>query len=60
MGPFFLSYVRVAAMTNPIALVLASIIVIGLILDMALNSGAAFLFLARKFAQFIEWLAFWR
>ena len=47
-------------MTNPIALVLASIIVIGLILDMALNRGAAFLFLARKFAQFIKWLAFWR
>lgn len=47
-------------MTNPIALVLATLILTSLILDMLLNGGGAFLFLARKFAQFIEWLAFGR
>lgn len=47
-------------MTNRIALALAALIAALLLADAAwLHSGAP-LFLARKFADFVEWLAFWR
>ena len=47
-------------MTNQIALILASIILIGLGCDWYLNDLTATLFLSRKLADMIEWLAFWR
>lgn len=47
-------------MTNRIALALAVLTVLCLILDRALNQGAAFLFLARKFLDLVDWLEFWR
>jgi hypothetical protein len=47
-------------MTNTIALVLGGLIVLGLIFDQIWFGGAGTLFLAREFAQMIEWMAFWR
>lgn len=47
-------------MTNQIAIGLGLLIVVGLGLDAALYDGAASLFLLRKLAELIEWLAFWR
>ena len=47
-------------MTNSIALTLA-LVVIGLIAgDMYYQSGEASLFVAKKFADMLEWMAFWR
>lgn len=47
-------------MTNPIALVLGSLI-IGLVLVDALIFGTEHLvFLGKKFFELIEWLSFWR
>ncbi len=51
---------RFHVMTNPIAVVLAVIILAGLAADLLFNSGGATLVLVRKFVEFIEWLAFWR
>ena len=47
-------------MTNPIALVLGLIIVIGLSVDFFMSYTAYLIFLTKKIAEFIEWLAFWR
>ena len=47
-------------MTNPIAFVLGLIIVIGICVDIFMFDTANLLFLARKLAEFTEWLAFWR
>ena len=47
-------------MTNPIALVLGLIIVIGICVDIFMFDTAYLLFLASKLAEFTEWLAFWR
>lgn len=47
-------------MTNPIAIVLALIILGMFGLDFMLNAGVGSLFLAKKFMAFTEWLAFWR
>jgi hypothetical protein len=47
-------------MTNKIALFLGSVIVVAVLLDIIFNGGASLLFLARKFADFLEWIAFWR
>tara|TARA_B110000879_G_scaffold179822_1_gene236019 strand:+ start:2220 stop:2363 length:144 start_codon:yes stop_codon:yes gene_type:complete len=47
-------------MTNPIALVLGLIIVIGICVDIFMFDTAYLLFLARELAEFTEWLAFWR
>ncbi|HEY9020767.1 MAG: hypothetical protein QUV10_15395 [Paracoccaceae bacterium] len=47
-------------MTNQIAIGLGLLIVAGLGLDAVLYDGANLLFLLRKLADLIEWLAFWR
>ncbi|MEP2534194.1 hypothetical protein [Shimia sp.] len=47
-------------MTNPIAVFLAVLIIVGLGADMLLNNGDATMLLARKFFDLIEWVAFWR
>lgn len=47
-------------MTNRIAIVLGVVIVTLLLLDNLAGSGENTLFLMRKFADFVEWLAFWR
>lgn len=47
-------------MTNQIAIGLGLLILAGLGLDAALHDGANLLFLLRKLADLIEWLAFWR
>jgi hypothetical protein len=47
-------------MTNQIAIGLGLLIVAGLGLDAVLYDGSAVLFLMRKLAELIEWLAFWR
>ncbi len=47
-------------MTNRIALALLALIALFFIVDAAWFHLGASLFLARKFADFVEWLAFWR
>jgi hypothetical protein len=47
-------------MTNQIAIGLGLLIVAGLGLDAVLYDSAGLLFLIRKLAELIEWLAFWR
>lgn len=47
-------------MTNTIAIFLGAIIVIALIADLVLSGGNNILFLAKKFTEFTEWIAFWR
>ncbi|WP_375173308.1 hypothetical protein [Pseudooceanicola sp.] len=47
-------------MTNRIAIALAMIIVALLLVDWQWFDGANSLFLARKFAELLEWVAFWR
>lgn len=47
-------------MTDRIALALAALVVLFLIVDAAWLQFGATLFLARKFADLVEWLAFWR
>ena len=49
-----------AHMTNQIAITLGAIILIGLGLDWFFGDWAATLFLGRKLADLIEWMAFWR
>lgn len=47
-------------MTNRIAVILGAIIVIALVLDWQWNDWTGSLYLSRKIADLIEWLAFWR
>lgn len=47
-------------MTNQIALLLGALILIGLGVDYYSYDGSNTLFLARKLADLIEWMAFWR
>ncbi|WP_299842372.1 hypothetical protein [uncultured Roseovarius sp.] len=47
-------------MTNQIAVVLGCIILIALGIDWYSYDWAGTLFLSRKLADLIEWLAFWR
>nr|WP_309504240.1 glyceraldehyde-3-phosphate dehydrogenase [uncultured Roseovarius sp.] len=47
-------------MTNKIAIGIGLLIVLGLSLDYALQDWGGTVFLGRKFADLIEWLAFWR
>jgi hypothetical protein len=47
-------------MTNQIAIGLGLLIVAGAGLDIFLYDGGGLLFLLRKLADLIEWLAFWR
>ena len=47
-------------MTNTIAVVLGVLILGALAVDVMLYGTEHLLFLSRKFADLIEWLAFWR
>ena len=47
-------------MTNQIALGIGLLLVAGIAVDLTLYDGVNLLFLLRKLADFIEWLAFWR
>ncbi len=47
-------------MTNRIAIVLGLLIVGAIMLDGFLFGSDHFIFLAKKMAELIEWLAFWR
>ena len=47
-------------MTNRIALVLAFVILGALAIDYFIYANEYLLFLAKKMADLIEWLAFWR
>ena len=47
-------------MTNTLAIYLGGIVVLGISADLLLNDGLNLLFLARKFTDMTEWLAFWR
>lgn len=47
-------------MTNQIAVALGLLIVIGLGIDWQMFGWENTLFLARKFTDLLEWLAFWR
>ena len=47
-------------MTNGITLFLVLLIGGGIAADAFLNDWTASLFLARKFVDFIQWVAFWR
>jgi hypothetical protein len=47
-------------LTDRIALWIGLILLAGIIADLALNGGSALAFLARKFIDLIEWVAFWR
>ena len=47
-------------MTNQIAISLGVLILVGMGVDMFMNEGEGLLFLMRKLAELIEWLAFWR
>ncbi|WP_169052340.1 hypothetical protein [Tabrizicola sp. YIM 78059] len=47
-------------MTNRIALWLGLVLLAGIGADLAFNDAAALVFLARKFLELIEWVAFWR
>ncbi|WP_176715465.1 hypothetical protein [Thioclava sp. SK-1] len=47
-------------MSNSIALGLAALIVAAILADCLLNSGGATLFLARKTADLVDYLKFWR
>lgn len=47
-------------MSNKVALFLVVLILGGLLLDYLANDLQASLFLARKWYNLIEWMAFWR
>lgn len=47
-------------MTNWIALTLAGLCLLAGLYDWVANDGAALLFLARKFVDLVDWVAFWR
>lgn len=47
-------------MTNRIFLGLLVLVVLALILDFAVTGGASLLFLARRFVDLVDWIAFWR
>ena len=47
-------------MTNRIALVLATLITAALFADLFTYHGATTLFLLRKLADLVDWVAFWR
>ena len=46
--------------TNKLALVLGAVILALIVLDLTANGGLAMMFLLRKFAYLVEWMAFWR
>jgi hypothetical protein len=47
-------------LTNRIFLGLLLLAVIALFLDLALTGGAGLLFMARRFVDLVDWVAFWR
>jgi len=47
-------------MSDRFALFFGAVLILAILADVFLNSGGALLFLARKFAGLIEYLAFWR
>ncbi len=47
-------------MTNQIAIVLGLMILAGIGADIVLNDGDGLLFLAKKFWDLSDWIAFWR
>lgn len=47
-------------MTDRIAFLLAAFVIAAIALDLTLNGGAASMFTARKFADMLEYLSFWR
>jgi len=47
-------------MTNRSAVILALIIIGAIALDVTLFGAANLLFLGKKFADMLEWMAFWR
>ncbi|WP_306113895.1 MULTISPECIES: hypothetical protein [unclassified Roseovarius] len=47
-------------MTNQIAMILGAAILLGLGLDWFFNDWTATLYLSRKLADMVEWMAFWR
>ena len=47
-------------MTNSLAIVLGLLILGGIFIDIFLFESQNLLFLAKKLAELIEWLAFWR
>ncbi len=47
-------------MTNTLALILGALLLGAVAADSFLNDGQALLFLAKKFTELIEWVAFWR
>jgi len=47
-------------LTNRIALWIGLLLLAAISADLALNGGAALVFLLRKFLDMVEWLAFWR
>ncbi len=47
-------------MTDRIAFILGCMILAAIGADLSLNDGSALMFVLRKFADMVEWLAFWR
>lgn len=47
-------------MSDRNAVILGAVVIGALLLDMALNGGAASFFLVRKLADFIYFVSFWR
>ncbi|WP_299153585.1 hypothetical protein [uncultured Tateyamaria sp.] len=47
-------------MTNRIAFFLGLIIVIAIVVDVTLYGNEHLIFLAKKLAELLEWMAFWR
>lgn len=47
-------------MTNRLAIILGTVIVLSFVIDLAANNGAVTLFLSKRLLELIEWLAFWR
>ncbi|VDC30859.1 hypothetical protein [Pseudogemmobacter humi] len=47
-------------MTNRVALFLALFLGAAIVLDLLLNQGQIFVFLAQKFLHLVDWVQFWR
>jgi hypothetical protein len=46
--------------TDKLAIILGSLILAAIAADLLANGGQAMMFLLKKFADMVEWLAFWR
>ncbi len=47
-------------MTNQLALILGGLILTALLLDIAIFGDEHMIFLGKKFADLLHWIAFWR